>query len=79
MPYNVDRFMSINRTANISTRIEPEVKKRAEAVLSEMGITPTEAVRLFYKQIALHKALPFDFKIPVEKKKRKKSSPLLTK
>ena len=56
----------INRmkTAAVHTRIEPEIKRKAEAILRRLGLSPTEAIRIFYTQIALRKGLPFDLVIP---------------
>ncbi|MGD9874042.1 MAG: type II toxin-antitoxin system RelB/DinJ family antitoxin [Kiritimatiellia bacterium] len=54
------------KTALIHARIEPGTKKRAEIVLGRLGMTPTEAIRLFYHQISLRKGLPFPVEIPNE-------------
>lgn len=48
----------------IHTRIDPKLKKQAENVLCELGLSSAEAIRLFYNQISLHNGLPFDVKIP---------------
>ena len=29
-----------------------------------LGLTASDAIRLFYRQLALHKGLPFDVKLP---------------
>ena len=52
------------KTANLYARIEPEVKKEAESILSNLGLTASNAINLFYKQIILHKGLPFDVALP---------------
>jgi DNA-damage-inducible protein J len=44
--------------------MEPQTKEKAEGVLSRLGITPTEAIRVFYRQIALRGGLPFPVVIP---------------
>ncbi len=49
--------MSAN--ALIQTRIDPAVKERAAAVLEELGITVSEAVRVLLTRIANEGALPF--------------------
>ena len=46
-------------TAIIRTRIDPRRKTRAEAILSKLGITPTQAINMLYAQIELRKAIPF--------------------
>lgn len=52
------------KTAVIRARIEPELKTNAEHILKELGLTPTEAVTLFYRQITLRRGLPFEVRIP---------------
>jgi DNA-damage-inducible protein J len=52
------------KTAMIRARTEPGLKAQAENILNKLGMTSTEAINLFYKQIALRKGLPFDVKIP---------------
>lgn len=52
------------KTSIIHARIEPSTKSSAESVLSRLGITPTEAIRIFYTQISLYQGLPFPLKIP---------------
>ncbi len=52
------------RTATVRARMEPALKKEAEAVLETLGLSTTEAIRLFYRQLVLRKGLPFDVKIP---------------
>ena len=40
-------------------RIDPELKRQAEAVLKEIGLKPRAALELFYKQIIKRRAIPF--------------------
>jgi DNA-damage-inducible protein J len=48
----------------IRARVEPALKHEAEQVLQRLGITPTEAITLFYKQVTFHRGLPFPVRIP---------------
>jgi DNA-damage-inducible protein J len=48
----------------IRARVEPALKQDAEAVLDKLGMTPTEAITLFYKQVTLYRGLPFPVRIP---------------
>lgn len=41
--------------------------KKAERVLRELGMSPTEAIRLFYRQICLRGGVPFLILIPNER------------
>ena len=52
------------KTEMIRARVEPELKHDAEEIFSVLGISPTEAITLFYKQVSLHHGLPFEVKIP---------------
>lgn len=44
----------------VQTRIDPRVKERAAAVLKNMGITVSDAVRILLTRTANEGALPFD-------------------
>ena len=48
----------------IRARVEPALKHDAEAVLNKLGMTPTEAITLFYRQVTLFRGLPFPVRIP---------------
>ena len=39
---------------------------QAESILHRLGLSPTEAIRIFYTQITLKKGLPFEVFIPNE-------------
>lgn len=51
-------------TATVKVKIEPELKKEAEKNFQKLGLTPMEAINLFYRMVRLEKTLPFDAKIP---------------
>jgi DNA-damage-inducible protein J len=44
----------------VNFRIDSVTKSEAEAVFAKLGVSPTEAIRMFYKQVAIHQGLPFD-------------------
>jgi DNA-damage-inducible protein J len=50
-------------TALVQTRIDPALKERAAAVLDNMGLTVSDAVRILLTRIANEGALPFPFAI----------------
>lgn len=52
------------KTEMIRARVEPELKSQAEEVFSMLGLSPTEAITLFYRQVTLHQGLPFAVKVP---------------
>jgi DNA-damage-inducible protein J len=48
----------------IRARIEPKLKRDAEAVLGKLGISMSDAVTVFCRQVVLQKGLPFAVRIP---------------
>ena len=52
------------KTAMTHVRLTPEVKKDAEAILKELGISVSTATEMFYRQIIANKGLPFDPRVP---------------
>lgn len=54
------------KTAYVRARTEPEIKKRAEAVFRHVGLTPSDAINLLYRQAALRGELPVELKLPNE-------------
>lgn len=55
------------KSANLYARIEPEVKEKAEGILSSLGIPASSAINMFYKQIILQRGLPFEVKLPADR------------
>ena len=58
------QHISLMKIAAVHSRIHPEIKEQAERILQRLGLSPTEAIRMFYTQIALRNGLPFDVAIP---------------
>ena len=56
----------IQKTQMVHVRIDPRLKNSAERIFTRIGISTTEAIRLFLKQVELHKGLPFPVAIPNE-------------
>jgi DNA-damage-inducible protein J len=54
----------MNKTSVISARIDPGLKSRAEQVFKALGLTTSQAITLFYKQVELQEGLPFRVQIP---------------
>lgn len=49
---------------SIKTRIEPELKQRAEATLNALGLDLSSGIRLFLRQVVLNQGLPFAVTLP---------------
>ena len=48
----------------IQARIDPTLKSTAEAIFSKLGISSSEAIRMFYAQVSMRGGIPFDVSIP---------------
>ena len=55
------------RTANVFTRVDPETKEQAEAILQSLGISSSAGINMFYRQIILWNGLPFRPSIPLSR------------
>ena len=58
------------KTAIIRARIEPVLKEHVEEVFHQLGLNPTQAITMFYRQVELRKGLPFEVAIPTATTKR---------
>lgn len=54
----------MSKTATITTRVEPELKRNAEDILEKLGVNTTDAITMFLSQIVLRQGLPFEVRIP---------------
>lgn len=54
----------MNQSATVHARLDRETKERSESVLKEIGMSPSDAVRLLYRQIALRGEFPVELRVP---------------
>lgn len=47
------------KTANVTARIQPEIKEQAEAILSQLGIPVSVFIDMAYRQVILRDGIPF--------------------
>ncbi len=52
------------KEAYVRARIDPSLKKDAEKILDQLGLTTAEAIRIFLNQVKLRRGLPFSVNIP---------------
>jgi DNA-damage-inducible protein J len=60
----------MNKTATVRARLEPGLKEKAEGILQRLGLSSTQAITLYYKQIEMNNGLPFDVVVPSDITKR---------
>jgi len=48
----------------IRARTEPALKAEVDKIFSKLGLTCSEAINLFFKQVTLKNGIPFDVVVP---------------
>ena len=54
----------MTKTETIQARVDLDLKREAEEIFAELGLSATEAITLFYRQVILHQGMPFDMRVP---------------
>jgi DNA-damage-inducible protein J len=49
--------------ANINIRVDDGLKKQAESIFSELGLSMSAATTIFYKQVVRYGGIPFDLRV----------------
>lgn len=49
--------------ANVNIRVDDSLKKEAERIFSELGLSMSTATNVFYKQVVRCGGIPFDMKV----------------
>ena len=52
------------KEAMIRARVESRLKAEVEDIFQELGLSITEAITLFYRQVKLNQGLPFEVRLP---------------
>lgn len=52
------------KTSSMHIRVEPKVKEEVESILKTLGMTTTEAINIYLRQIILNSGIPFEIKTP---------------
>lgn len=52
------------KTSAINVRIDPKIKEEVEKILNKLGMTATEAINIYLRQIIMNEGIPFEVKIP---------------
>jgi DNA-damage-inducible protein J len=54
--------MSLKETY-VRARVDVRLKRESEQILEALGLTTTEAIRIFLHQVRIHRGLPFDLRL----------------
>ena len=49
--------------ANVNIRVDDAVKRQAEMIFSELGMSMSTATNIFYRQVARTGGIPFELKV----------------
>ncbi len=52
------------KTANVTARIQPNIKEQAEAILERLGIPVSVFIDMTYRQVIMRDGVPFPLDIP---------------
>ena len=54
----------MEKTTTLNLRVNPDVKRRAEEVLTQLGIPMSTAIDIYLKQISMTGGIPFAVTLP---------------
>ena len=52
------------KTANVTARVQPEIKEQAEAILERLGMPVSVLIDSLYRQIIMTGSIPYTFRVP---------------
>ena len=52
------------KSSDVRSRVDPELKDNAAVVLAQCGLSLSDGIRLFLRQVVVQQGLPFEVKIP---------------
>lgn len=52
------------KTEYVRARLDADLKADAEAIFEQLGLTTSDVIRTLFRQVVLHRGLPFELKIP---------------
>ena len=56
--------------ANVNIRVDDAIKKQAESIFSELGLSMSSATGIFYRQVVRTGGIPFALKLEPDRKVR---------
>ena len=66
MHYNKIEVYEMDKSATINVRLTPQLKKDAEEVFDKLGLSMTNAIEIYLRQVVMRGGLPFDVVISEE-------------
>lgn len=50
------------KSANVIARVDPNIKKQAEEIISDLGLNASSVINALYRQIIIKKGIPFEMR-----------------
>jgi DNA-damage-inducible protein J len=69
----IQEVIKMSTTKQINMKVPTNLKIQVENIFNRLGLTHSEALKLFYNQVVLNDGLPFEIKIPKEKTPNKET------
>jgi len=66
----MEEKMGTMKTATARALLDPEIKKQAEGILQDLGLSVSKSFELFYRQVIAQHGLPFELQVPNKKTMR---------
>ena len=54
----------MGKTGYITARVEPKLKASAGRVLTKIGVSTSDAITIFLRQVVMRQGMPFDVAVP---------------
>jgi DNA-damage-inducible protein J len=54
----------MSKTGYVTARIEPKLKASAGRVLRRIGVSTSDAITIFLRQVVMRQGMPFDVRVP---------------
>lgn len=52
------------KTANVTARVQPDIKQQAEDILDRLGVPVSVLIDSLYRQIIMTNSIPYSFSVP---------------
>jgi DNA-damage-inducible protein J len=54
----------MSKTGYITARVEPKLKESAARVLTRIGVSTSDAITMFLRQVVMRQGIPFEVAVP---------------
>ena len=55
----------MSKSATVFARVEPTIKEQSEAILNNLGLSMSNAIDMYLRQIVMNKGIPFEVRMNI--------------